>query len=178
MISTMRSKQEYVIVEEVNNGRTVKVPRKMGMAPVQRDDMEYEFSVVLDMNMDHVATVDKTRIKFLDGKQFKPTQEVGAQLLEWLNTGAPADLAAFSPGIDPAVRIKLEAVKDMLMKTAQGDLERVQSVLTLITEHKVGTQTEFVKYEDLEFLAATKPVWIDTILNKLQKGQSDAKANQ
>jgi hypothetical protein len=177
MISTMRSKQEYVIVEEIRNGKTIKVPQKMGMAPVQRDDMEYEFSVVLDMDIHHVATVDKTRIKFLDKKQFTPSREVGEQLLEWLNTGAPADMTAFAPGIDPAVKIKLDAVKDLLMKSAQGDADRVQSVLTLITEHKVGTQTEFVKFEDLEFLAATKPVWIDTILNKLQKGQSDAQTN-
>jgi hypothetical protein len=169
MISTMRSKQEYVIEEEVRNGKTVKVPRKLGMAPIQREGMEYEFGVVLDLNMEHLATVTKTRISFLDNRAFVPTEEIGRQLLEWLNTGAPADATVFTPGVDAETKIKLDEVKRLLLKGSKGDVHNAANLLMLVTEHKVNGITEWVKAEELDILAATKPVWIDTILNKLKK---------
>ena len=46
VIATMRSKAEYVL-EDDNRGK--KVPKKKGMAPIQRDGMEYEFDVVAEM---------------------------------------------------------------------------------------------------------------------------------
>lgn len=169
LISTMRSKQEYVIEEEVRNGKTVKVPRKLGMAPIQRDGMEYEFGVVLDLNVEHYANVTKTRISFLDGKSFIPSEEVGKQLLEWLNTGAPAEIQTGAPGVDAETKIKLDEVKRLLQKGANGDKQNMANLLMLLTEHKVNGQTEWVKPEELDLLAATKPVWIDSILNKLKK---------
>lgn len=169
MISTMRSKQEYVIEEEVRNGKTVKVPRKLGMAPIQREGMEYEFGVVMDLNQEHFAQVTKTRISFLDNKSFIPTVEVGKQLLEWLNTGAPADLPTAAPGVDAETKIKLDEIKRLLLKGAKGNVQNAANLLMLVTEHKVNGQTEWVKPEELDVLAVTKPVWIDTILNKLKK---------
>ena len=169
MISTMRSKQEYVIEEEVRNGKTVKVPRKLGMAPIQREGMEYEFGVVLDLNMEHLATVTKTRISFLDNKAFIPSEEIGKQLLEWLNTGAPADESVFIPGVDETTRLKLDEIKRLLQKGSNGNKENAAAMLKAMTEHKVNGQTEWVKPEELDVLAVTKPVWIDTILNKLKK---------
>ena len=50
LLVTMRSKMEYVIEED---GRGKKVPRKVGLAPVQRDGLEYEFDVLGEMNADH-----------------------------------------------------------------------------------------------------------------------------
>jgi DNA polymerase III delta prime subunit len=169
LISTMRSKQEYVIEEEVRNGKTIKVPRKLGMAPIQREGMEYEFGVVLDLNVEHYANVTKTRISFLDGKSFIPSEEIGKQLLEWVNTGAPADTSVFTPGVDAETKVKLDEIKRLLLKGAKGDTQNAANLLMLITEHKVNGQTEWVKPEELDLLAVTKPVWIDTILNKLKK---------
>jgi hypothetical protein len=131
--------------------------------------MEYEFGVVMDLNQEHFAQVTKTRISFLDNKSFIPTVEVGKQLLEWLNTGAPADLPTAAPGVDAETKIKLDEVKRLLKKGSQGNPQAEESILMLLTEHKVGDHTEWVKPEELDLLAATKPVWIDTILNKLKK---------
>lgn len=85
LIVTMRSKQDYVI-EVSDKGKSA--PRKVGLAPIQREGMEYEFTIVLDMAMDHNASVSKTRISKYDGKVFQPSQETGADLLRWLNEGA------------------------------------------------------------------------------------------
>jgi hypothetical protein len=84
IIATMRSKQEYV-QEKSEQGKTV--VRKVGMSPVQREGMEYEMTVMLDVSMDHVATASKDRTRLFDGQYFKITPEHGKQLLEWLENG-------------------------------------------------------------------------------------------
>ena len=59
------------------------------MAPVQRDGMEYEFTVVLDLSVDsHIASSSKDRTGIFDGQYFKPTVETGKQLLSWLEDGS------------------------------------------------------------------------------------------
>jgi hypothetical protein len=75
VIATMRTKTEYVLEEQVSkSGRSIVVPKKVGMAPVQRAGMEYEFDVVADMDLEHVLTISKTRCPALDGaKVVKPT---------------------------------------------------------------------------------------------------------
>lgn len=88
IIATMRSKQEYTIVEE--NGK--KVPVKLGLAPVQRDGVEYEFTVHLDMSQTNhaVALKDRTGL-FAEQMPFKPTTETGQRILEWCETGVDAE---------------------------------------------------------------------------------------
>jgi len=57
--ATMRAKTEYV---QEKNEKTGKVSvRKVGMAPVQRDGLEYEFDVVADLDQDNNLIVGKTR---------------------------------------------------------------------------------------------------------------------
>jgi len=84
IISTMRSRTDYVQVIN-DKGRTE--IRKVGLAPVQRDGMDYEFSVVFDLNNEHTVTVSKDRTSIFDGKNFTLSAETGATLLEWLNSG-------------------------------------------------------------------------------------------
>ena len=84
IIATMRSKQEYV-QDKNDNGKTV--IRKVGMSPVQRDGMEYEFTVMFDVDSQHVASTSKDRTRLFDGQYFTITREQGTQLLEWLEEG-------------------------------------------------------------------------------------------
>ena len=87
VIATMRSKQEYVLQDD---GRGRQAPKKVGMAPQQRDGFEYEFDVFLDMDIDNNAIVSKTRCPELTGRVFnKPGKDIAAILTNWL-TGAPA----------------------------------------------------------------------------------------
>lgn len=84
LIGTMRTKTAYEVVDD--DGK--KVPRKIGLAPIQRDGMEYEFTTVIDLSIDgHVATATKDRTRLFDGEHFVPTVETGARLLEWLSSG-------------------------------------------------------------------------------------------
>jgi hypothetical protein len=83
IIATMRSKMEYTQVTE--NGKTV--VKKLGMNPIQRDGMEYEFTLFLDLDLDHMASAGKDRTSLFDGKFFKPNKETGKSLIRWLEEG-------------------------------------------------------------------------------------------
>lgn len=84
IIATMRAKQEYVLE---TNDKGKQQPKKVGMAPVQREGMEYEFTVMLDVDMNHIASASKDRTSLFDGRFFKINQETGKELLQWLETG-------------------------------------------------------------------------------------------
>lgn len=85
VVLTMRAKTEYVIDQVEKGGRTVASPRKVGLAPVQRQDMEYEFDVVLRLDSENVAHVEKTRCAALTGLSIRrPGADLAATLLSWL----------------------------------------------------------------------------------------------
>ncbi len=85
VIVTLRTKTAYELVEE--NGR--KKPLKVGLAPVQREGIEYEFTTVLDLAVDgHVATATKDRTRLFDGSHFVPSAATGAALRTWLELGS------------------------------------------------------------------------------------------
>jgi len=89
VIVTMRTKTAYDMVDD-GNGK--KKPIKIGLAPVQRDGMEYEFTVVMDLSVEgHVATAAKDRTGLFDGQHFIPKSETGEVLKEWLETGKDAE---------------------------------------------------------------------------------------
>ena len=88
VIATMRVKTEY-IVEKDERGKAV--PRKVGLAPVQRDGLEYEFDVVADMDPDNCMHVSKSRCPALSGAAVrKPGKSVADDLLAWLDDGVEA----------------------------------------------------------------------------------------
>lgn len=102
LICTMRSKQEYAQVEK--DGK--KTIEKLGMAPIQRDGMEYEFDAVFDLAMDHSAVATKHRTgSLLEGKLFKPSVDTGKALLGWLTKGAPEAPATTPTDTDHAAYI-------------------------------------------------------------------------
>lgn len=87
IIVTMRSKTEYVMEKNERTGKTE--PRKVGLAPVQRDGMEYEFDVCAEMDTDHNFTITKTRCIDLDNAVItKPDAQLGETLKAWLSDGA------------------------------------------------------------------------------------------
>jgi hypothetical protein len=78
--------------------RTVRPPpRKIGLAPIQRDGLEYEFDVFADLDQDNTLIVQKTRCPALAGGVFpKAGKEVANILTAWLQ-GAPTPPAPALP---------------------------------------------------------------------------------
>jgi hypothetical protein len=93
IIATMRSKVEYAMQKGDDGKYAIK---KMGMAPVQREGMEYEFTTFLDIDTDHLASASKDRTDLfqqqtaagtVEKKNFMITPDTGRMLISWLNKG-------------------------------------------------------------------------------------------
>ena len=85
LIATMRTKTEYV-VERNESGKSV--PRKVGTAPVQRDGMEYEFQVVIELDTDNKAIASKDRTGQISPLGvFTITTNTGKILAQYLDSG-------------------------------------------------------------------------------------------
>lgn len=83
VIFCTRAKQEYLVEE---GGKKV---TKLGLAPIQRDDLEYEFQVVGMIDQDHRIDIGKTRCDDLAGKSFHANKQAEfAEILKrWLDRG-------------------------------------------------------------------------------------------
>jgi hypothetical protein len=92
IVVTMRSKQEYV-QEKGSDGKTS--IRKVGLAPIQRDGVEYEFTLFGELTIDHQLLITKARA--LEGLQDvaveKPGPEFGRRVLAELQNGQPSSSA-------------------------------------------------------------------------------------
>lgn len=90
VICTMRTKVEWVLEK---NDKGKQVPKKVGLSPVQREGMEYEFSIVLDVDQEtHYATASKDRTSLFDGAMpAKISVDSGKMVLDWLNSGAEVE---------------------------------------------------------------------------------------
>lgn len=81
VIATMRSKQEYIQTDD-------KKIKKVGMAPQQREGMDYEFTIVFDIDRDnHEASASKDRTGLFDNKIGIITPEAGRMIKEWCESG-------------------------------------------------------------------------------------------
>ncbi len=86
LIVTLRSKVTYTPDKDEKTGKTV--VRKLGVQPIQRDGLEYEFDVKSNLLLpDHVLVIEETRCPGLDGKMFEKPDgtEIAAILLDWLS---------------------------------------------------------------------------------------------
>jgi len=139
VICTLRSKVEHVI-EQVN-GRTQ--VRKVGLQPVQRDGLEYEFTVVGDVTQDHELIVTKTRAAWLKDQIIREAgEDLGKQLAAWLsdsNTGPTAVLPA--GGKSTAAADGAAAVPSTTERRV-GWLERVNEATTVEELGTIGDDAD------------------------------------
>lgn len=88
IICTGRSKTETAQSDGANGKKQV---IKLGMKTEQRDDFEYEFTLVLALNHDgHFAMASKDRTSLFSGDPKPITEATGKMLLNWLDSGAEA----------------------------------------------------------------------------------------
>lgn len=112
IIATLRVKMEYVQDKDANGKTSV---RKVGLQPVQRDGVEYEFDVVADMESASL-TVSKTRCPALQNKRFlEPGADVAGILMGWLDQGGERIVAApiahaGEDGVIPPTQAQVEAI--------------------------------------------------------------------
>ena len=85
VIATMRTKTAYVV--EDRGGK--QAPKEVGLEPIQRDGVKYEFDVVGELDLDNTMVIRKSRCRALretnDGVFPKPGAEVAKILIAWLS---------------------------------------------------------------------------------------------
>ncbi|QBA63667.1 AAA family ATPase [Muriicola soli] len=80
IISTMRVKQDYVLNQK--NGKMV--PEKVGLKAIQRNDLDYEFTIVFDIDSAHNAKASKDRTGiFIDKPDFVINASTGKKIIQW-----------------------------------------------------------------------------------------------
>ena len=131
IIGTMRSKTDYAQFQN-DRGRTE--IHKVGLAPVQRDGMDYEFTVVFDLSMDHSVSVSKDRTGLFDRQVFAITQDTGRILKEWLNSGAENIMNAQD------IRNTINRLYHGYMDLFNQDSVAAQSAMQAITEGRASRE--------------------------------------
>lgn len=89
VIVTMRKKSAFVL--ETVNGK--QVPRKVGLEVVQRDGIEFEFTVLLSLERDGHVLIEKSRCSALEemgALRREDLAKAGDALREWLASGVDA----------------------------------------------------------------------------------------
>lgn len=96
VIVCMRSKTAYEMQE---NEQGKKTPVKVGLAPIQRDGMEYEFTIVFDIDREkHYALASKDRTGLFEKTIDVITPATGELIRKWVEGGVE-------------VSVEVEAVK-------------------------------------------------------------------
>ncbi len=108
IIATMRVKQDYVLTNK--NGKMV--PEKVGLKAIQRDGVDYEFTIVFDLDITHHAQASKDRTSlFIDKSPSLISIETGKTIKKWCSSGTT-----------------LEKVKQLIQQTTS--LEELKQLYT------------------------------------------------
>jgi len=146
VICTLRSKVEHVI--ETVNGRTQ--VRKVGLQPVQRDGLEYEFTIVGDVTQDHELIITKTRAAWLKDAIIREAgEDLGRQLAAWLTDGTPAPAQpAPAAGTDEPlpIRIATHISQAATVRTLGRIADRIDALLSegQLTDDQAGDLREAI----------------------------------
>lgn len=88
IIATVRSKQEYVLAEK--NGK--QVPEKVGMKGIQRDGLEYDFTIVFELDITNRASCTKDRTQqFSKNIPYILNEKIGERITMWCTEIKPKD---------------------------------------------------------------------------------------
>lgn len=97
ILATMRVKQDYVLNQK--NGKTI--PEKVGLKAVQRNDVDYEFTIVFDIDIAHNTKASKDRTGlFIDKPEFVINTATGKKLLAWCNEGSKDEIECIKADIE------------------------------------------------------------------------------
>lgn len=131
VIATLRTKTEYVI----NDDKSIS---KVGLAPIQRAGVDFEFDVVGDMTAENSMVISKTRCSALVGQVFrKPDARLAETLWSWLTDGEPTISAADAQRLADALNAKGKVAR-------RAWRERFQVAPKALPESRLAEAGEFV----------------------------------
>ena len=140
VICTMRTKTEWTTDDK---GKPVKI----GTAPVMRAGIDYEFTVVGDLDTEHVMRVSKSRCQSVADRAVRhPDASFARELIAWLDDGV-------EPVID-AERVWREAWKGVIERAGDKDLGNAAATAVLTGLHGAGVNPSGLSDDEkIEFAA-------------------------
>lgn len=136
IIVTTRAKAEYVITDDGNGKKNIK---KVGLAPVFREGLEYEMTVFFDMTQDHIAATSKDRTGLFDGQNFMPSIETGKMLNDWRVIGAECKCAVCGKAI--SIKLYNQSVQKYGTPFCSGECKAKYDAAQESQAAEVETQT-------------------------------------
>ena len=113
VICTLRAKQDYVLNEK--NGKFV--PEKVGLKSIQRDGLDYELTIVFEIDIKHNAVATKDRTELFSGKtEFKISTETGKEISEWCKKGILIE-PDYQPFIDACETV--DELRDLYLNSTE-----------------------------------------------------------
>lgn len=168
IIATMRSKTDYVQEKDSNTGKTV--VRKVGLNPIQKDGMEFEFTSFLEIDAEHNAFGSKDRTGIVDQKYFMITPEIGREFMRWLESGSEDDKRVLASSVSESEKHKedenkMKTMQDLaISKCTELGGSKNEELMTLLKQYdSSGNPKKIKEQEKLEELLEK--------LNKLTKGE-------
>ncbi len=111
----------------------------MGLGLVQRDGIDYEFTTVFDLSMEHTVTVSKDRTSLFDGQVFTLTEDTSRALKEWLDTGIDAPIVNNTPAA-PADKPRLYEAYVKLFSDTPNDTPRIAQEAIIEEARRISTR--------------------------------------
>jgi hypothetical protein len=146
VLASMRSKTEYVM-EVDSDGKTK--PKKVGVAPIQRAGMEYEFDVYASIDLAHIMTVSKSRCPELqDLIMAKPGAAFAESLIRWLDTGDVGDTPA---GAFRRLIASDETVSRITGLIVQAEMPEAKLAEYLLKTYGVDAVNQLTETQAVEF---------------------------
>jgi len=153
LFASMRQKMEYA--QNVVNGKTV--IERVGLAAIQREGMEYEFTAVGDMELSNLHTLRISKIRgeghgILIGDAFeRPGRDLALKIYGWLMSGAvPIERSAPTAETPASAPSETQAILDSLHAIGlAGTLEELDALIpTLRTLTRTAAQERNRRYRE------------------------------
>lgn len=150
IIATMRVKQDYVLNQK--NGKTV--PEKVGLKAIQRNDLDYEFTIVFDVDIAHQVKASKDRTGlFIDKPEFVINASTGKKILAWCNEGSDSNLQKIEQEINACetleglrhVYSKYPKIQDIIKSLVIKRKQQLEGVKAQIVDERTIVQSDKIK---------------------------------
>lgn len=153
IVCTLRSKMEYVMEQNEKGKAEV---RKLGLAPISSDGMEYEFGVMFDIDRNsHLAVASKDRTGLFEGRSFELANEpIGRELRTWLESGATMTQPQPTTAPATAPNVTASPAGKVATRTTQP---RAQSVAQPVAQPPKSGGTQSIMQEVSKALTPTDP---------------------
>lgn len=150
VIATVRTKQDYTM-DQVDGKTKV---TKVGLKAVFEDGLDYELTLVFDLNIAHMAAASKDRTGlFMDKTESVINPATGKKLLEWAESGdvpsavIPQAEASPEPTPDPILDA-INALPPINVDEAIAELDKINDVDEL-KEYFTHLRTSYEYNDDL-----------------------------